>query len=193
MIGDDRLYLKEGTEVFISSRTMGRSWAWTCRSSVDLRVTSTEPGFAGDTATGAKKPATLETGLVVQVPLFVNEGDTLRVDTRNGDYMTRVCRLADDARSTWLISTRRPTLWQAHAPARGSWASPISTAVSVHCWTATQRSPTSGWRARSRPPSFPPSGHCFFTLKDSGSPDQGGHVPRGAGSRRRSAASTGWR
>jgi elongation factor P len=58
--------------------------------SVDLRVTSTEPGFAGDTATGAKKPATLETGLVVQVPLFVNEGDTIRVDTRNGEYMTRV-------------------------------------------------------------------------------------------------------
>ena len=44
---------------------------------VDLRVTSTEPGFAGDTATGAKKPATLETGLVVHVPLFVNEGDTI--------------------------------------------------------------------------------------------------------------------
>ena len=53
-------------------------------------MTSTEPGFAGDTATGAKKPATLETGLVVQVPLFVNEGDTIRVDTRNGEYMTRV-------------------------------------------------------------------------------------------------------
>jgi elongation factor P len=57
---------------------------------VDLVVTQTDPGFAGDTATGAKKPATLETGLVVQVPLFVNEGDTLRVDTRNGEYVTRV-------------------------------------------------------------------------------------------------------
>ena len=57
---------------------------------VDLRVTSTEPGFAGDTATGARKAATLETGLVVQVPLFVNEGDLLRIDTRNGEYVTRL-------------------------------------------------------------------------------------------------------
>jgi elongation factor P len=57
---------------------------------VDLTVTQTDPGFAGDTATGAKKAATLETGLVVQVPLFVNAGDTLRIDTRNGEYVTRV-------------------------------------------------------------------------------------------------------
>jgi elongation factor P len=57
---------------------------------VDLVVTETDPGFAGDTATGAKKAATVETGLVVQVPLFVSEGDTLRVDTRTGDYVTRV-------------------------------------------------------------------------------------------------------
>ena len=57
---------------------------------VDLRVTQTDPGFAGDTATGAKKSATLETGLAVQVPLFVNEGDMLRIDTRTGDYMTRL-------------------------------------------------------------------------------------------------------
>jgi elongation factor P len=53
-------------------------------------VTATERGFAGDTATGAKKSATVETGLVVQVPLFVNEGDMLRIDTRTGDYMTRI-------------------------------------------------------------------------------------------------------
>ena len=58
--------------------------------SVDLRVVQTDRGLAGDTATGAKKAATLETGLVVQVPLFVNEGDTLRIDTRTGDYMTRL-------------------------------------------------------------------------------------------------------
>ena len=57
---------------------------------VDLAVVSTEPGFAGDTAQGARKPATLETGLVVQVPLFVNEGDTIRVDTRTGEYQTRL-------------------------------------------------------------------------------------------------------
>ena len=58
--------------------------------SVDLRVDSTEPGFAGDTAQGARKPARLESGLVVQVPLFVEEGDTVRVDTRTGEYLTRV-------------------------------------------------------------------------------------------------------
>jgi elongation factor P len=57
---------------------------------VDLTVSKTEPGFAGDTAQGARKPATLETGLVVQVPLFVGEGDTVRVDTRTGEYQTRV-------------------------------------------------------------------------------------------------------
>jgi elongation factor P len=57
---------------------------------VDLAVSSTEPGFAGDTATGARKPATTETGLVVQVPLFVTEGDVIRIDTRTGEYQTRV-------------------------------------------------------------------------------------------------------
>lgn len=57
---------------------------------VDVVVSATEPGFAGDTATGARKPATTDTGLVVQVPLFVNEGDTIRVDTRTGEYQTRV-------------------------------------------------------------------------------------------------------
>ena len=57
---------------------------------VDLRVEETEPGFAGDTQTGARKPARTETGLVVQVPIFVGEGDTIRIDTRTGDYQTRV-------------------------------------------------------------------------------------------------------
>ncbi len=57
---------------------------------VDLGVTYTEPGVKGDTATGATKPATTETGLVVQVPLFVAEGDVIRVDTRTGEYLTRV-------------------------------------------------------------------------------------------------------
>jgi elongation factor P len=58
--------------------------------SVELKVVETEPGFAGDTQSGAKKPATLESGLVVQVPIFVDEGDTIRVDTRTGEYQTRV-------------------------------------------------------------------------------------------------------
>jgi len=57
---------------------------------IDLVVRETDPGFAGDTATGARKPATLETGLVVQVPLFVSVGDVIRVDTRTGEYQTRV-------------------------------------------------------------------------------------------------------
>jgi len=58
--------------------------------SVDLTVAETEPGFAGDTATGARKLATMETGLVVQVPLFVAQGDVIRIDTRTGEYQTRV-------------------------------------------------------------------------------------------------------
>ena len=58
--------------------------------SVELAVTETEPGIQGDRVSGARKPATLETGKVVQVPLFVNTGDRVRVDTRTGEYITRV-------------------------------------------------------------------------------------------------------
>ncbi len=89
MLGDDAQYLVENTEVFVSSHEseiLGVDLPVT----VDLRVTQTDPGFAGDTATGAKKAATVETGLIVQVPLFVNEGDVLRIDTRTGEYVTRV-------------------------------------------------------------------------------------------------------
>ena len=89
LLGDDAKYLKENTEVFVSNyenEILGVDLPVT----VDLRVVETEPGFAGDTATGAKKAATVETGLVVQVPLFVNEGDLLRVDTRTGEYVTRI-------------------------------------------------------------------------------------------------------
>ncbi len=57
--------------------------------SVEMTVTHTEPGVKGDTATGVTKPATLETGLVINVPLFVNEGDLLKIDTRTGEYMER--------------------------------------------------------------------------------------------------------
>jgi elongation factor P len=88
MLGDDARYLLENTDVFVSthdSEVLGVDLPVT----VDLRVARTEPGFAGDTATGAKKAATLETGLVVQVPLFVNEGDRIKVDTRSGSYMSR--------------------------------------------------------------------------------------------------------
>ncbi len=57
---------------------------------IELKVTQSEPGIKGDTATGATKAATLETGAQVQVPLFVNEGDVIRIDTRTGEYMERV-------------------------------------------------------------------------------------------------------
>jgi len=57
---------------------------------VELKVVQSEPGMRGDTATGATKPATLESGAVIQVPLFVEEGDTLRIDTRTREYITRV-------------------------------------------------------------------------------------------------------
>jgi elongation factor P len=56
---------------------------------VELKVTATEPGIKGDTASGGSKPATLETGLMVQVPFFVNEGDVLIIDTRTGNYVSR--------------------------------------------------------------------------------------------------------
>ncbi|MEO7555462.1 MAG: elongation factor P [Acidimicrobiales bacterium] len=56
---------------------------------VELSVSETEPGIQGDRVSGARKPATLETGLVVQVPLFVNTGDRLKIDTRSGEYITR--------------------------------------------------------------------------------------------------------
>ena len=56
---------------------------------VELEVTDTEPGFKGDTATGATKPATVETGAQVKVPLFVNVGDRIRIDTRTSEYMER--------------------------------------------------------------------------------------------------------
>ena len=89
LLGDDARYLKENTDVFVSSYE-GEVLGVDLPVTVDLRVARTEPGFAGDTATGARKAATLETGLVVQVPLFVNEGDLLRIDTRTGEYQTRL-------------------------------------------------------------------------------------------------------
>jgi elongation factor P len=88
-LGDTVQYLKDGMMV---DRTtyQGETLGVELPVTVDLKVISTEPGFAGDTAQGARKPATLESGLVVSVPLFVSEGDTVRVDTRTGEYQTRV-------------------------------------------------------------------------------------------------------
>jgi elongation factor P len=88
-LGEATQYMKDGMMV---DRTtyQGETIGVELPVTVELAVTNTEPGFAGDTAQGARKSATLETGLVVSVPLFVNEGDVLRVDTRTGEYQTRV-------------------------------------------------------------------------------------------------------
>ena len=88
-LGEQARYLTDGMTVdrtSYESETIGVELPI----NMELAVVATEPGFAGDTATGARKAATLETGLVVQVPLFVAEGDVIRVDTRNGEYQTRV-------------------------------------------------------------------------------------------------------
>lgn len=89
VLGDRILYLKEGQELSISMHG-SRPVEVELPTTVDLAVAGTEPGVKGDTATGATKKATLETGLEVQVPLFVEEGDVVRVDTRSGEYVTRV-------------------------------------------------------------------------------------------------------
>jgi elongation factor P len=88
-LSDVALYLKDGMSVDRTSY-QGETIGIELPVTVDLSVVETEPGFAGDTQTGARKPATTETGLVVQVPIFVSEGDTIRVDTRTGEYQTRV-------------------------------------------------------------------------------------------------------
>ncbi|MBN1220884.1 MAG: elongation factor P [Anaerolineae bacterium] len=82
-------YLTENTTVKISTYN-GEPIDIEIPITVELEVVQTEPGFAGDTAQGATKPARFSTGLEVQVPLFVNEGDVIRIDTRTGTYLTRV-------------------------------------------------------------------------------------------------------
>lgn len=88
-LGDDVLYLKENTVVDLLTYDE-EAISIELPVTVELAVTETEPGFKGDTATGGTKPAVLETGLRVNVPLFVNEGDAVRVDTRTGEYVERV-------------------------------------------------------------------------------------------------------
>lgn len=82
-------YLKENMELSIL-QTDEEILGVEIQTFVELEITETEPGFRGDTATAATKPATVETGAVVQVPLFVNVGDVIRIDTRTGEYMERV-------------------------------------------------------------------------------------------------------
>ena len=88
-LGEAINYLKDGMELEVlmyESEPVGVEMPL----NVVLEVTQTDPGFKGDTATGGNKPATLETGLVINVPLFVNTGDRIRVDTRDGSYIERV-------------------------------------------------------------------------------------------------------
>jgi elongation factor P len=92
-VGDARQFLKENTEVevlYVDGAPIGIELP----NFVDLVVVKTEPGVRGDTASGGSKPATLETGAVVSVPLFINEGDVLRVDTRTGAYISRTAAAA---------------------------------------------------------------------------------------------------
>ena len=88
-VGEARKFLKENIEVDILF-WKGRPINIELPAFIEAVITRCDPGVKGDTATGGSKPATLETGAVVQVPLFIKEGETIRVDTRTGDYSERV-------------------------------------------------------------------------------------------------------
>ena len=89
VVGDALKFVKENEMVKICS-FKGEVFEIDPPLFVELAITETEPGFKGDTAQGANKPATVETGAVVNVPLFVDEGDTIKIDTRTGEYLSRV-------------------------------------------------------------------------------------------------------
>lgn len=88
-LGDSIKFLKENMQVTVMFFD-GASIGVELPTFVELEVTETEPGFKGDTATGGSKPAKLETGAVIQVPLFIEIGDVVKVDTRTGEYISRV-------------------------------------------------------------------------------------------------------
>ncbi|MED9903727.1 MAG: elongation factor P [Lachnospiraceae bacterium] len=88
-IGDALTFVKENEMCKVCSHN-GNVFAVEPPLFVELEITDTEPGFKGDTATGATKPATVETGANVNVPLFVNQGDKIKIDTRTGEYLSRV-------------------------------------------------------------------------------------------------------
>lgn len=88
-VGDSLKFVKENEMVKICSHN-GNVFAVEAPLFVELEITDTEPGFKGDTATGATKPATVETGAVVNVPLFVEQGNKIKIDTRTGEYLSRV-------------------------------------------------------------------------------------------------------
>lgn len=88
LLGDANNYLKEGDDAvleFFGDEIVGVELP----AAVELTIAETEPGLQGDRVSGARKPATLETGLVIQVPLFVNPGEKVKVDTRTAEYLTR--------------------------------------------------------------------------------------------------------
>jgi len=88
-LGDAISYLKEGISLEVSSYK-GELVSVEFPITVELQVTETGPGFKGDTATAGTKPAKLETGITIQVPLFINEGDIIKVNTRTGEYLERI-------------------------------------------------------------------------------------------------------
>ncbi len=88
-VGDTLRFVKENEMCKVCSYK-GNVFAVEPPLFVELEITETEPGVKGDTATGASKPATVETGAVVYVPLFVNQGDVIKIDTRTGEYLSRV-------------------------------------------------------------------------------------------------------
>ncbi len=88
-VEDALQYIKEHDPVTVKFYK-GKAFSVDCENFVELLVTEAEPSVAGNTATNATKQVKLETGIYIQVPMFVNEGDTIRIDTRTGDYMERV-------------------------------------------------------------------------------------------------------
>ncbi len=89
ILKDSMLYIKENDNVNIRFHE-GRAFEVLPDNFVELEVTQTEPGIKGDTSSGAVKPATVETGATLNVPLFVGMGDVIKIDTRSGDYVSRV-------------------------------------------------------------------------------------------------------
>ena len=88
-VGDNFKFVKENMVCKVQSYK-GKVFGVEPPNFVELQITQTDPGFAGNTATTATKPATLETGAEIRVPLFINEGEVIRIDTRTGEYMERV-------------------------------------------------------------------------------------------------------
>jgi elongation factor P len=88
-VGDNKYYLLENSVIQVLFY-QGKPLTVEVDTFVEMKVTETQPGIRGDTATGGSKPATMETGLVVTVPFHINEGDVLRIDTRSNEYTDRV-------------------------------------------------------------------------------------------------------